>query len=196
MRLDAICRFQSGFTPRGRLDQAVAGGLMAMQLRDLRDDGTIDLAGLQRFDLDLQVERYAINPGDVVFRSRGLVNLAYAVSDDVTEPVVALLPLIVLRPLSGLVTAEYLAWAINQPDAQRQVALGAQGQTVRMIPKSSLEGVTIPVPDISTQRSIVQVAQLANREAVLLHQLADRRTQFTGRVLADLAQSGAQQKGF
>lgn len=195
MRLDDICQFQSGFTVRGKLDPQPEVGRLAMQLRDLREDGSIDMAGVQRFKLDLQVDRYALMPGDVVFRSRGQPNLGYVLSAEMAEPIVALLPLIILRPYAGLVTPDYLAWAINQPDAQRQIDAEAQGQSLRMIPKASLEGITIPVPDLSTQHAIVEVARLANREAALLQQLADRRTQFTGRVLADLAQAGAQQKG-
>jgi hypothetical protein len=195
MRLDAICQFQSGFTVRGKLDPQPEFGQLAMQLRDLREDGSIDLAGVQRFNLDLQVDRYALQPGDVVFRSRGLPNFGYVVNAGMAEPIVALLPLIILRPNASLVAPDYLAWAINQPDAQRQIDAEAQGQSLRMIPKSSLEGITIPVPNLPTQRAIVEVARLASKEAALLHQLAERRTQFTGRVLADLAQAGAQQKG-
>lgn len=195
MRLDAICQFQSGFTVRGKLDPQPNGGRLAMQLRDLREDGSIDMAGVQRFNLDLQIDRYALQPGDVVFRSRGLPNFGYVVDAEMAEPIVALLPLIILRPNTSLVTPDYLAWVINQPDAQRQIDAEAQGQSLRMIPKAALEGITIPVPDLATQRAIVEVARLANKEAALLHQLADRRTQFTGRVLADLAQAGAQQKG-
>jgi hypothetical protein len=45
MRLDAICQFQSGFTVRGKLDPQPEVGQLAMQLRDLREDGSIDLAG-------------------------------------------------------------------------------------------------------------------------------------------------------
>jgi hypothetical protein len=74
MRLDAICQFQSGFTVRGKLDPQPEVGQLAMQLRDLREDGSIDLAEVQRFNLDLQVDRYALQPGDVVFRSRGMPN--------------------------------------------------------------------------------------------------------------------------
>lgn len=195
MRLDALCQFRSGLTLRGRLDPVPAGGTLAMQLRDLRDDGSISLPQLQRFDLDGAAERYNLTTADVVFRSRGVTNLAYALPDDMGESVVALLPLIILRPREELVTAPYLAWAINQPDAQRQIDFAAQGQTVRMVSKAALEGITIPVPDIPTQRAIADVARLAAREAALLHQLAERRTQFTGRVLADLAQAGAAQKG-
>jgi hypothetical protein len=195
MRLDAICQFQSGFTVRGKLDPLPETGQLAMQLRDLREDGSIDMAGVQRFNLDLQVDRYALQPGDVVFRSRGQPNFGYVVATEMAEPIVALLPLIILRPNASLVTADYLAWAINQPDAQRQIDAEAQGQSLRMIPKAALEGITIPVPNLATQRAIVEVARLATRETALLHQLAERRTQFTGRVLADLAQAGAQQKG-
>lgn len=192
MQLGEICQFQTGFTARGKLSPLAEGGRLALQLRDLRDDGSIDITGVQRFDFDALPERYAVAAGDVVFRSRGQPNLAYVMPAGAAESVVALLPLIILRPQLGRITPDYLAWAINQSDAQRQIDAEAQGTSLRMIPKTSLEGVVIPVPDINTQRLIVEVAELAAKETALLHQLAGRRNVFTGRVLADLAQAGAQ----
>lgn len=195
MRLIDLCHFQTGFTARGRLEPSFGDGQLALQLRDLREDGSIDMQGLQRFDLGLLSARYAVKPGDVVFRSRGQSTIAYVVPGAMAEPVVALLPLIILRPRLDIVTPEYLAWAINQPDAQRQIDAEAQGTSLRMIPKTSLEGIVVPVPDVGTQRLAVEVAQLSARETSLLHELAETRKIYTSRVLASLVQTGAQQKG-
>lgn len=195
MRLADLCDFQTGFTVRGRLEPSLGEGLLALQLRDLKDDGTIDMDGVQRFDLEGQLDRYLLQAGDLVFRSRGLPNLAYVVPPLDLGPVAALLPLIVLRPNHDRVMPEYLAWAINQPSAQRQIDAEAQGTNMRMIPKSSLEGILVPVPDLNTQRLIVAVTHLAARETALLHELADKRNIFTSRVLADFAQAGSDTKG-
>lgn len=195
MRLIDLCHFQTGFTARGRLEPSFGDGQLALQLRDLREDGSIDMQGLQRFDLGLLPARYAVKSGDVVFRSRGQSTIAYVVTGLMAEPVVALLPLIILRPRLEIVTPEYLAWVINQPDAQRQIDAEAQGTSLRMIPKTSLEGIVVPVPDLGTQRLAVEVAQLSARETSLLHELAETRKIHTSRVLASLLQTDAQQKG-
>ncbi|MFA7585741.1 MAG: hypothetical protein WCY11_06025 [Novosphingobium sp.] len=198
MRLQDICQLQTGYTVRGRLEPARGDGQLCVQLRDLLDGGSLDARNLQRFDLGQLPDRYAVKPGDVVFKSRGEPNIACAISADMIEPAIALLPLIILRPKTGLVSAEYLAWAINQPDAQRQMDAEAQGTSLRMISKSSLENIEVPVPDIKTQVLIVQVGQLAARETALLHELADKRHTLSSLILADLANAargGAQLKG-
>lgn len=198
MRLADLCEIQTGFTVRGRLESAPADGQLCVQLRDLLEGGSLDLCNLQRFNLGQLPDRYAVKPGDVVFKSRGEPNIACAVTAGVAEPVIALLPLIILRPKPELVSAEYLAWAINQPDAQRQLDAEAQGTSLRMISKSSLESIQVPVPDIKTQALIVQVGQLAARERALLHDLAGKRHTLSSLILADLAnpaRGGAQFKG-
>lgn len=195
MRLFDVCHFQTGFTARSRLEAAHEGGQLALQLRDLKEDGSIDLMGLQRFDLGSLLAKYVVKPGDVVFRSRGQSNIAYVVPCTVNEPVIALLPLIILRPRPEIVTSEYLAWVINQPDAQRQIDAGAQGTSLRMIPKALLESVVVPVPDIQTQRLVVEIADLSARETCLLEKLAEIKKIYTNQILADLVQGSAQQKG-
>ncbi|MGE8142827.1 hypothetical protein ACQKOE_12700 [Novosphingobium sp. NPDC080210] len=195
MRLIDLCHFQTGFTARRRLEPSFGDGQLALQLRDLREDGSIDMQGLQRFDLGLLPARYAVKPGDVVFRSRGQSTIAYLVPEVMTEPVVALLPLIILRPRPEIVTPEYLVWVINQPGAQRQIDAEAQGTSLRMIPKTSLEGILVPVPDLGTQRLVVEVARLSARETSLLRDLADITKIHTSQVLASLVQTGAKLKG-
>lgn len=198
MRLQDICHLQTGHTVRGRLEPSCGDGQLSVQLRDLSDDGVLKVASLQRFDLGPLADRYAIGPGDVLFRSRGQPNIACAVTRELIERAIALLPLIILRPNIELVSPEFLAWAINQPDAQRQLDAEAQGTSLRMISKSSLESLEVPVPDLKTQGLIVQVGQLAARETSLLHELAEKRHNLSSLILDDLANaahSRAQLKG-
>ncbi len=198
MRLQDICNFQTGHTVRGRLEPSRGNGQLSVQLRDLSDDGVLRVASLERFDLGPLADRYAIGPGDVLFRSRGQPNIACAVTQELIEPAIVLLPLMILRPKLELVSPEFLAWAINQPGAQRQLDAEAQGTSLRMISKSSLENIEVPVPDRKTQALIVLVGQLAARETSLLHELAERRHNLSSLILADLANaahSGAKLQG-
>jgi restriction endonuclease S subunit len=137
--------------------------------------------------LDALPTRYLVAVGDVLFRSRGDRNTATALDDRFTEPSVAVLPLIVLRPNLRLVVPEYLAWALNQPAAQRHFAAAARGTSIRMVPKSSLDDLQLDVPGLDTQRRIVAIAALAAHETKLLHQLAKTKTDLTNRLLAECA---------
>lgn len=189
MLLPEICDIIYGLTPRGRIERTAIGGRPVITLRDISNDGHIDPEALMRSDLPNAVERYLVGPGDVVFRSRGPRNTATVIDERLTEPAVAILPLLVLRPNPKIVTADYLAWAINGPAAQRHFDRHARGASMRMIPRSALATLELDVPDLATQKRIVAVDRLADRECFLAMRVADIRRQMMTLALADRAAS-------
>jgi len=186
MRLAQICAIQSGYTARVRLEPA-AGGVPAIQLRDLAADGGIDPRTLIRVDLGDMSARHLVSSGDVLFRSRGDRNTATALDSRFAEPALAVLPLMVLRPKAGLLLPDYLAWAINQPDAQRHFDATARGTSIRMVPKSALDDLELDIPDLEIQARIVAIDRLAARECALTRRLAEARKTLTSRKLAERA---------
>ena len=189
MRLGDACTVHTGYTARGRLEPAESGGIPTIQLRDIASDGRVDPARFARVQPDGLVERYLVRAGDVIFRSRGERNTASALDDRLREPALAVLPLLVLRPKRDVVTPEYLAWAINQPPAQRHFDTVARGTNIRMIPRSSLDDLELDVPDLTTQKKITAVDILAERERVLAILAADGRRKLTSLILAERAKS-------
>ena len=91
----------------------------------------------------------------------------------------------VLRPNLDIVMPEYLAWAINQPDAQRYFARMGGGTVIRMIPRSVLDDLRLDIPDIETQRRIATVDNLSKRERALTLLLAEKRRKFTSQILGE-----------
>ena len=187
MRLADTCTIHTGYTARGRLEPLAAGGVLAIQLRDISPEGRIDPERLARVQLEDLADRYFVRAGDVVFRSRGDRNTASALDDRLQEPALAVLPLMVLRPNLDVVTPEYLAWAINQPPAQRHFDAAARGTNIRMIPRSSLDDLDLDVPDIETQEKIVAVDALAERERALSQLAAETRRQMMSLILVERA---------
>ncbi len=187
MRLADACTIHTGYTARGRLEPLAAGGVLAIQLRDISPEGRIDPERLARVQLEDLADRYFVRAGDVVFRSRGDRNTASALDDRLQEPALAVLPLMVLRPNLDVVTPEYLAWAINQPPAQRHFDAAARGTNIRMIPRSSLDDLDLDVPDIETQEKIVAVDALAERERALSQLAAETRRQMMSLILVERA---------
>jgi hypothetical protein len=187
MRLADVCIIHTGYTARGRLEPMAAGGVLAIQLRDISSEGYIDPERLTRVQLEDLADRYFVRAGDVVFRSRGDRNTASALDERLQEPALAVLPLMVLRPNLKLVTPEYLAWAINQPPAQRHFDAAARGTNIRMIPRSSLDNLELDVPDIETQEKIVAVDALAERERLLSQLAAETRRQMISLILVEQA---------
>jgi hypothetical protein len=188
MRLADACTIHTGYTARGRLEPTAAGGgVLAIQLRDISPDGLVDPDRLTRVQLDGLADRYFVRAGDVVFRSRGERNTASALDERLREPALAVLPLMVLRPKLDVVKPEYLAWAINQPPAQRHFDVAARGTNIRMIPRSSLDDLELDVPDIATQRKIVAVDALAERERELSLFAAETRRKMMSLILVERA---------
>ena len=183
MLLRDLCQISSGFTARGRLQAVSTGGLLAVQLRDVEVGRDLDAGSLARYQLDDIPDRYLIRGGEVLFRSRGDHNTAAFVDGPLREAAVVVLPLVILRPHTGMILPEYLAWAINQPKAQRHLDAEAQGTNIRMVPKAVLERINIPLPDLKAQSRTVAIYQLARREGALLRNLADRREQLAGLIL-------------
>ena len=168
------------------------GGFRAAQMRDVVPGEPLDVGVLPYFDLDPPPSKYLVAGGEVLFRSRGEKNTASVVSM-ADAPAAAILPLIILRPDKKWLLPEYLAWAINRRQAQQFLEASAQGQTIRMIPKSVLEQLEIPLPNLEAQHQIVAINELARREGSLLHRLADCREQLASLLLDQRAQLASQQ---
>jgi len=193
-RLAELCAIHSGYTARGRLEPLPSGGTPAIQLRDVAPDGVALPPTLPTYDLGGLAEHYLVRGGEVIFRSRGEPNTAVAVSEYLPEPAAVIVPLLIMRPNKERILPEYLAWAINQPDAQRRLGAEAQGTSLRMVPLGVLERLEIAVPDLATQRRIVDINGLAKREGRLLRELAARREQLTSLILSETARIAAQQE--
>lgn len=194
MMIGDLCGLHTGFTARGALTSASEGGVPVIQLRDVGFDGEVFRDALLLYDLQGVSERYCVKGGEVLFRSRGDVNAAAVVSGDLQCSAIVIAPLIIMRPDPSKLLPAYLAWAINQPDAQRRLGGEAQGTNLRMIPKAALERLEICVPDLESQLTIVRVDTLARREADLLRDLAERRLQFHNLILSDHARLTSQQE--
>ena len=194
MRLVELCDIHSGYTARGKLEPLPEGGLPAMQLRDVGTNGETPGPHFQRYDLGKLADRYFVRGGEVVFRSRGEPNTAAAIADALPEPAAVIVPLVIVRPDRDRVLPEYLAWAINHPEAQRRLGAEAQGTSLRMVPMAVLENLDIAVPDLRTQKRIVELNALARQEGHLLRQLATRRAELVSAILGDAAKAADQKE--
>jgi hypothetical protein len=194
MRLAELSDIHSGYTARGKLDPLTEGGVPALQLRDVGTNGDAPGPDFQRYDLEKLSDRYFVRGGEVVFRSRGEPNAAAAIPASLPEPVVVIVPLVIIRPDMDRVLPEYLAWAINRPDAQRRLGAEAQGTSLRMIPMAAVENLDIAVPDLPTQKRIVELEALARQEGQLLRRLASLRENLASAILGDVANTADQKE--
>lgn len=175
--LPQLCDIQSGFTVRGRLETTETGTTRVIQLRDT-GAGELSFNRLSFADLGPVDERYDAREGDILFRTRFEPNVAVCLTQFPGTAVVTS-PLLILRTRSLEADPRYIAWWINQPPAQTEIDRSARGTNMRMIPRQALDDLIVPLPDLETQRRIVEVDALSTEEERLLHALAEKRRTLT-----------------
>jgi restriction endonuclease S subunit len=133
--------------------------------------------------------RYLVSQGDVLFLSRGQRTYAVPVLQAL-ENTVASYYFYILRPDADHIAPEYLAWFINQPTAQACLERLQRGSYIKIIPKSAFEELEVVLPPLATQRAIVELERLRQREAYIMSRLVQARK----RLVNGLALRAAQER--
>lgn len=118
--------------------------------------------------------RYQVDPGDLLFLSRGQRAIAVAIPNLLKEAIASYY-FYILRPDRARILPEYLAWFINQPSAQVYLEKNQRGSHIKMVPKPALEQLEVALPSITTQGSIVQLEKLRQAEEHAMARLAKAR---------------------
>lgn len=187
MKIKKLATVQMGYSFRSRLEVSPTGEVAVIQMKDLRDDNTVDCVGLAKINMEEVKEHHLAQRGDLIFRSRGLVTTSALLLEDPGKAVVAapLFRIRVTRP--DKVLPEYLNWYISQRDAQIFLTSQAKGSVQKMISKQVIEDLEVALPSVEVQKSIVELAALSAREIKLLHTLANKREQYISAALMQFA---------
>lgn len=134
------------------------------------------------------VEKYLVEPGDILFMSRGANNYSILL-EEFPQPAIAPLTFFILKPKPTVVPA-YLAWCISQEPVKAQLNGIRTGAGTPMIPRNEFAEIVIPLPAKAMQQRIATLANLQTLERVLLQRLieeTERLQRLTGQqVLAHL----------
>jgi hypothetical protein len=189
LQLGEIAKISTGYTFRSRLEAEEGGTVAVLQIRDLSKEAMLaqpllpgSEAELCRLLMDKRFERYLLQPGDVLFQSRGSPMFATVVPDGLGE-VIAASPLMVLRPKAKLVDPMYLAWFLNHAPGQRQIQQMALGTSIQMLSQADLKELKVVLPPLAVQRQVAETALLQEQEQLLLQALVRKRQQYVDAVL-------------
>ena len=187
VELKDIASIQMGYSFRARLESMDTGTVAVIQMKDLTDRNRVDSRALALVDMEKPKEHHLVKPGDLIFRSRGLISTSAILEGDPGIAVVAA-PLLRIRVTDHNILPEYLNWFISQTPAQTFFASQAKGTTQRMISKETMEGLEVFVPPLDRQRAIVTMASLAEEERHIMEKLAEKRKRYISISLIRLAQ--------
>lgn len=108
-------------------------------------------------------QKHLLKDGDVLFAAKGTKNFA-AVFENHNEPAVASTSFFVIRPTAKTMLPQFLAWFLNNPNTQTLLKVQAIGTSIPSISKQVLEHLEIPVPALDTQKAILDITHLRNKE--------------------------------
>ena len=126
--------------------------------------------------LDRPVDKYLLEPGDILFMSRGGSNYP-VVLKEIPQPAIAPSTFCVVRASQG-VDPDFLAWVMCQDPFQEQLRNIRVGSGTLMISKNGLENLMVPVPPLEMQKKIARLSELMQRERKLRRELREE----TGRL--------------
>jgi hypothetical protein len=176
MKLSELAEIRTGYPFRSRLEHDPAGDVVVIQMKDIDDASLLHPEYAIKVSLPEGKERHLLQPGDLVFRSRGRSNSVALVASDMGAAVLAA-PMLLIRP-HGILPA-YLHWFINTPSTQAALAAMSEGTSVRMISKDAIQALDVPLPSMAQQRQIMEIAALAQQEQALLTAIAAQRKRMT-----------------
>ena len=176
LKIKDIADIQIGYQFRKKIEPVTDGTHALVQMRDFNDHNNLNYSELSRVKLAELPDKYLVNQNDVLFLSRGHSNFAFPITDPL-ESTIAASYFFILKVRSDKVLPEYLAWYINQSPAQGYLHnIARRGTHMPLIPKSIFENLKVYVPDIETQKNIIELNGLLNREKELLERLLEKRS--------------------
>ena len=192
--LQHIAEIRAGCPFRERLEADAAGNIRVIQLKDLSDRNIVDFSNAVRIYMPSPSESYFLHKGDLVFRSRGYITTAALMMEDADDVILAA-PFLRIRIHDRmLVLPDYLNWYISTKPAQRYFTARQTGTSVNMVAAGELAALPIPVPPLSVQHQIADIAELAEKEYWLETELMQKRKQYTEALLLEQAYRGKSQK--
>ena len=182
--LDNLARIRSGYPFRGSVKNDPTGDIRVLQIRDLRQPEKLRAKAVSRVRAPDNYLPHLLQPDDIVVPARG--DHRKAVPFTLTAPTIASSHLHTLRVTSPDVLAGYLCWALNQAEPQHAMQNEARGTAMPLLTRRSLGTVDIPVPTLETQRRIVELHELWQRERTITRQLLKNREDMLGGMIQQL----------
>jgi len=173
VQLSRVVDVLPGYPVKARVEHDPDGAFQVVIPRHLGDEPVYaykDEHAL-RMNLEGRPDRYLIAPGDVLFVSRGMSNRATYVAR-IPDATVSTAVFYVLRPRRDL-DPRYLTWYLNQAPTQMAIGQIRTGAGTPIVQRKALMELSMPVPDLATQRRIADVFELMNRERRLCQRLVD-----------------------
>ncbi|MEQ2005259.1 MAG: hypothetical protein ABMA26_00565 [Limisphaerales bacterium] len=121
------------------------------------------------------LDDHLLRPDDVILMCRGPRNYAVPVGSEVPARTIVAGSFHVMRPDTSRVHPAFLAWLLNQEEAQTFLHANNSGTTIPMIALEVLRALPLRLPPIAVQQRVTELNGLIEHEHNLMNQLTTTR---------------------
>ncbi len=176
----------SGYSFREKIDPDPNGSVGVLQMKDIQTDySNFDYQSLDKVNEFQFKEKFFLNKGDIVFVSKGVNNYAIVI-EQLDFRIVASATFFIIRVDEKKIIPEYLAWYMNQKEAQNYFSEKKAGTYVPNLNKQDIMDLPLKVPPLQKQNAIAKTAILLNKEIDILEKLKANRKQLIQTQLINL----------
>lgn len=152
---------------------AKEGQIVYLQAKHFDENGILKSSLYPDLKAGSISEKHLLQSDDIIFAAKGTKNFA-ALYEGKNKPAVASTSFFVIRlneDFQDKVLPEYLRWYLNSPSSQNYLKSQAIGSSIVSISKSVIDELELSIPDLNTQKAILEIANLRNAERKLQQQI-------------------------
>lgn len=185
-KLKDIAEIQSGMYAKA----SPSPDTVYLQVNDFDADGVIYDTAKPTISTTAKNKGHYLNTGDLLFAAKGTKNFCAIFTKNDEKRVASSSFLVIRIAKSNIVEPEYLNWYLNLPSTITLLSSNAVGTSIPSITKAILEDVEIPLPPITTQQKIVDIAKLQKKERQLREAITAKRQQIIDYKLKNIITNG------
>jgi restriction endonuclease S subunit len=176
----------SGYSFREKIDPSPNGNVGVLQMKDIQNDySNFDYQSLDKVSNIQFKHKFFLNKGDIVFVSKGVNNYAIVI-DQINFPIVASATFFIIKVDAKTMIPEYLAWFMNQKEAQNYFSEKRAGTYIPNLNKQDIMELPVKVPPLKIQMAIAKTAMLLHQEITILEKLKTNRKELIQTQLTNL----------
>lgn len=185
-KLKDIVEIQTGIYAKA----SPSSNTVYLQVNDFDKEGIIFDNTKASVSTNAKNHNHYLSVGDLLFAAKGTKNFC-AVFTGHDEKCVASSSFLVIRVTrSDNAEPEYINWFLNLPSTLMLLSSNAVGTSIPSITKTMLEDIEIPLPPITTQKKIVEIAKLQKKERELREAITVKRQQIIDYKLKNIITNG------
>ena len=193
-KLKDIADIRPGYQFRGRVEAAPDGSHNVIQIRNFDDHLRLVPEDLVTVTPKRDPSPFIARPGEVLFLSRGHKLWATHLADPPEDAIVTGY-FFILRPKDGSVSPAYLAWYLNQAPFQSALRQVMRGSQMPLVSMADFKELTIEVPPLEMQQSLVALADLRVRERELQDAIEIKRQRIIDGICLRAVRAHTQEEG-